>query len=196
MDPDGFRSLVGDFVGDNADPALWDALTDPSMISRTRRCLGAIHQDLLAQLTLRNADLDEFRAVCFKRGEEGKRDFFDRKAEEAEWRGRLAGYRRLVERRMAFVNSRIDRRPQAPFGPGGTKNARKHNRATLETLARAVTEHQRAVAAGDGAEAADEKLWDCLTSVTAIAANGDEVPLTEWLEYLDDLREDEEGGRP
>jgi hypothetical protein len=193
MSADDFRELVEDSVGREADPALWDTLTDPAVISRTRRCLGGIHQDLLAQLALRNTDLDEYHAECLARGEQGRRDWFARKGEEAEWRGRLAGYRRMVERRIAFVNSRIERKPQTPFGAGGTKNARKHNRAALETLTRAVMEHKRAVTSGDGDESDDERLWACLARVTAIAADGEEMPLAEWLEYLDDLRESEGG---
>jgi hypothetical protein len=187
MSADDFRELVEDSVGPHADPALWDTLTDPAVISRTRRCLGGIHQDLQAQLALRNTELEEIRV------REGPRRFFALKAEEAEWRGRLVGYRRMVERRIAFVNSRIERKPQVPFGPGGTKNARKHNRAALETLTRAVLEHKRAVTSGDGDESDDEKLWACLARVTAIAADGEELPLAEWLEYLDDLRENDDG---
>jgi hypothetical protein len=189
MDPDDFRELIEDSVGDDADPALWDALTDPSVISRTKKCLGGIHQDLLAQVTLRNADLDEYRAECLTRGEEGKRDFYARKGEEADWRRRLAGYRRLVQYRIALVNSRIDRRPQMP---SGSKTARMHNFEALENLACAVAGHERKVTSGTGDERDDEALWDCLTTITAIAGNR-EMPLAEWLEYLEDARESSEG---
>ena len=191
MSADGFRELVENSVGPDADPVLWDALTDPAVITRTRKCLGGIHQDLLTQIALRNAGLDEFRAECLARGDAGRRDFFDRKAEEAEWRGRAAGYRRLVERRIALVNSRIQQPAHAPYGAGGTKNARKHNRQALEKLARAVAEHQRRVTSGNGSETDDDALWDCLRTITAIAAGGEELPLAEWLEYLEDVRDED-----
>jgi hypothetical protein len=191
MDPDDFRRLVEDSVGNHADPALWDALTDPRVIVRTRKCLGAIHQDLEAQLALRNADLEEFRSECFARGEEGKHDFFARKAEDAEWRRRVTGYRRMVQRRIALVDSSVYRPAHPPAGTG----TRKQNQAALEVLTRAVMEHRRAVTSGRGDESDDQKLWACLEQITAATAKGGEMPLAEWLEYLEDVRENEGGDR-
>ena len=185
MSAEAFSRLIQDSAGDHADPALWDALTDPSVITRTRKCLGAINTDLEAQLSLRNADLDEIRAGCLLRGEEGYREFAALQAEQAEWRRRVAGYRRHVQRRIALVNSRT---PRPARGAAGMKSARIHNFGALEKLARAVADHERKVTSGDGDESDDEALWDCLASITAIAANR-EMPLAEWLEYLEDVRE-------
>jgi hypothetical protein len=190
--PDEFRDLIEGSVGNDADPALWDALTDPAVISR-KKCLGSIHADLQMQATLRNAELEEVRADCLGRGEEGKREFFAFKAGQADWRRRVAGYRRMVQRRIALVDSCICRPAHPPAGTG----TRKQNQAALEALARAVMEHRRAVISGRGDESDDENLWDCLTRITAATARGGEMPLAEWLEYLDDVREDSEteGGR-
>jgi hypothetical protein len=93
---------------------------------------------------------------------------------------------------MAFAKARIphDPQPASPFGAGFSKNARKHNRASLEKLAAAVAEHRRKVTGGDGDEGDDDALWAHLESVTAITRTGEELPLAEWLEYLDDARED------
>jgi hypothetical protein len=192
LSPDEFGELIRANLGKEADPALWDALTHPAVINRTKTCLTSIITDLVNQQQQANAELEEFQGECFARGEEGKAEFFAFKAEQAEWRRRIAGYRRMVEKRLAFVKARIAQsaRPQSPFGAGFTKNARKHNRAALEKLASAVAEHRRRVTSGDGDESDDEALWACLGSVTAIISTGEELPLNEWLEYLEDARED------
>lgn len=193
LTPDEFSELIRANLGQEADPALWDALTEPAVISRTKTCLTSIVTDLVIQLQQANAELEEFQGECFARGEEGKAEFFAFKAEQGEWRRRIAGYRRLVEKRLAFVKARIPRsaQPESPFGAGFTKNARKHNRAALEKLASAVAEHRRKVTSGDGDESDDEALWGCLESITAIARTGEEMPLGEWLEYLDDQRDED-----
>jgi hypothetical protein len=191
LDPEDFSSLVLASLGPETDPAVWDALTDPLVITRTKQCLGSIHADLQTQLARANTELDEIRADCLGRGDTGKQEYFDARAAQSDWRHRTAGFRRLVERRMAFVKSRaasmIVVQPKNP--PGYSQRARKHTRASLELLARAIAEHQRRVTSGDGDEDDDETLWRTLTEVTAIVASGQEMPLTEWLEYLDDTRE-------
>jgi len=48
------------------------------------------------------------------------------------------------------------------------------------------------VLSGSGGEGDDEALWEHLTTVTAITAGREEMPLTEWLEHLDDLRENDD----
>jgi hypothetical protein len=195
MGPEDFGALIIASLGKETAPEIWDVLTDPAVLPRTRKTLGSLHASVLTQLAAANDVLDEIRAEGMQIGEEGKLRYFAAKNEQAEWRRRAAHWRRMVESRMALVKSRTPRGPRQqpqPYGPGGTKNARKHTRAALETLARAIAEHERAVTSGEGDESDDEKLWDCLESVTAITGDGEELPLTEWLEYLDELREDED----
>lgn len=195
MDHETFSTLVSKSLNRHANPALWDALTDEPVISRTKDCLGALRLDLQDQLTQANAELDQVRANCMALGDDGKEQYLAAKAAQAEWRSRLIGFKRMVDQRIAFVRSRNPAAvPQkhAPFGAGFTKVSRKHNRQALEKLARAVAEHRRRVLSGKGDEDDDETLWACLSSVTAITADGDELPLREWLEYLDDVRDDGE----
>ena len=152
------------------------------MIARTRQCLGSLHADVQNQIAIANTELDEA----------ADRDEYRRlKAGQADWRRRTIGFRRMIEKRIGLVRSRIPApAPQSPFGAGFTKTARKHNRAALEHLARAVAEHRRRVLSGDGSEDDDETLWQCLTTVTAISRDGEALPLAEWLQYLDELQED------
>jgi hypothetical protein len=194
MSPEDFAALIEASLGKDTPPEVWDALTDPAVIPRTRKTLGSLHASVLTQLASRNDQLDEIRAEGFQLGEEGRQRYFAAQDEQAEWRRRAAHWRRLVETRIALVKSRTPRGPRqqpAPYGPGSTQAARKHNRAALEQLGRAITEHKRIVTSGDGDESDDDTLWECLETVTVIAATGDEVPLGEWLEHLDDLREDD-----
>lgn len=197
MNSDDFGALVRDALGPGAPGVLWDALTSPEVINRTRAVLGGLRADVQNQTALANTDLQQAKADGLRRGDEGKQDYFDARAEQAEWRKKALGFQRLVEKRLALVKSRTPRPPvpvqgHMPYGPGGTKNARKHNRQALELLARAVALHRSRVISGDGDEKDDDSLWECLRTVTAVNAGGEELPLEDWLDYLDEVREDGE----
>jgi len=194
MAQEDFEALVAASLGRDADPQVWEALTDPAVIHRTKNYLAAVRVDVQNQLTQANADLEEIRADCLRRGEEGRQEFFAARSAQAEWRQRTAFFRRLVERRLAMVKGQLHAQApkHIPSAPGAGKKARKHNRAALETLARAILAHRHRVESGEGDEDDDEVLWAHLTSVTAITGSGEELPLTRWLRYLDDLREDDD----
>lgn len=195
LSQEDFENLVSTSLGREVDPEVWDALTEPLVIHRTKNYLTGLRADVQNQVAAANAQLEEIRAECMSRGGEGRREFSEAKAAQADWRQRTAHFRRLVERRVAFVKARLAaQNPKGPASaPGTGKVARKHNRAALETLARAVLAHRDRVLSGEGDEGDDEALWALLTSVTAITGSGEELPLTRWLRYLDDLREDEDG---
>jgi hypothetical protein len=195
MDPDDFEALLRSLLGPGAPPAAWDALTSPEVIERTRVLLTGWRVDVQSQLAVANTDLRQAQAEGMKRGDEGKRDYLDARSGQDEWRRRALNFQRLVEKRMALVKARTPH-PQAqkhtPYGPGGTKPARKHNRQALEDLARAVALHQSRVISGEGGEDDDDNLWDCLRSITAVNAGGEALPLIDWLDYFDEVREDDE----
>lgn len=184
LGPNEFQELIRDNLGREADPALWEALTTPEVIHRTKDYLGSLIADLVTQAQGATAALLKHQAECFPRGEEGKADYIAAKAKDAEWRGRLYGYRRLAETRLAYVKARVPRpaQRQSPYGAGFSQRARKHNRAALEKLASAVAEHRRRVTSGE--------------EITAITSAGEELPLTEWLEYLEDQRDDADADLP
>jgi hypothetical protein len=191
MLPDAFQDYLEEAIPPETGADVWDALTNPQVIHRTRNALGQLQQKLLAQVQHANATLEQVRLEGFERGEEGKQDYFAFQAEQADWRRRIAGYRRLVDRRMTFVKARIPR-PAAPVQGEISKKVRKHNQAALEALARAVARHRERVLSGSGDESDDETLWKHLTTVTAITAGREEMPLAEWLEHLDDMRENDD----
>lgn len=198
MDPETFSAYIRDRIGADADPEEWEALTSAPVIARTKAALGSLDRDLLGQLSEANRVLEEVRSQGHELGEEGRETYFRVKGAQADWRRRVTGFRRLVLRRMAQVRDctamqqaqRAAANPPAP--PGWGKRARIHNRKALEQLARAVQAHQRAVLNG-GDEDDDEALWDALESITAMTARAGELPLAEWLEYLEDQRDEEQG---
>lgn len=174
---DDFDAIVCASIGKEAHPAVWDALTDPAVISRTRTALAALNSDAEHQLALANASLDIS-------GGGGKQAYFDAKAERAEWRRKALGFRRLVQQRLAFVNSRI---PRPANQPPGSKDARRRYAEALEALARAVAAHRDKVLSGD-----DDTLWDCLDQIAVPDGKGGERPLAEWLVFRDEVREVDE----
>jgi hypothetical protein len=106
LDAESLGDLIRASLGPEADSGLWDALTDPTVISRTKAILDALDADLLSQVQQANSDLDEARARCLALGYAGRQEFADAKAGQADWRRRTAGFRRLVLRRKAFVKER------------------------------------------------------------------------------------------
>ena len=182
LDGDDFDAVVRASLSPKADPAVWDALTDPAVISRTRAALAALNSDAEHQLALANASLDVS-------GGGGRQAYFDAKAERAEWRRKALGFRRLVQRRLTFVNSRIPRPAQQPSGSGV---ARRRYAEALEALARAVAAHRDRVLSGEGGEDDDDTLWDCLDRITVADGKGGDQPLADWLDFLDEVREDGE----
>jgi hypothetical protein len=189
LGPDDFDTLVRASLGRDADRAVWDALTDPAVINRTKLALAAIHTDVQNQLNLANTDLATAKAGGYALGEDGKQAYLAVKADQGDWRRRAIGFRRIVEQRVAFVKSRI---PQQAPQPPGAHATRKRNQDALEKLARAVTAHRDKVLSGEGGEGDDDTLWDCLDSITAVTMRGGEMPLAKWLDWLDEVREDDE----
>lgn len=182
MEADDFKAVVSASLGREADPAVWDALTDPAVIARTRVTLAVLNSDAERQLALANAALDIS-------GGGGKQAYFDAKAERAQWRRKALGFRHLVQQRLALVNSRIPRPPNQPAGSGAAK--RRYAEA-LENLARAVAAHRDKVLSGKAGLDDDDDLWDFLDQITVSDGKGGEQPLAQWLAFLDEARETDE----
>lgn len=189
MGQEDFERLVRGSVRGDTDPAIWEALTAPEVILRTKACLSATSSDVQNQIAMSNADLQQKQVEGFRLGPEGKQAYFEAVGEKAAWRKRALSYRRQVDRRLAFVKSRMP--SNKPTGPTGSASMRKHNQEALEKLARAVAAHRDRVLSGEGSEDDDEKLWGCLEDVTAVSVRGGEMPLGEWVDWLDGIRDED-----
>lgn len=185
LDPETFNQFVIDSLPIGTDAAKWEALTDPRVIARTKASLTGLLSDVIGQLAEANAR---------RQAAHGRRGFIELEADEADWRRRAIGFRRMVERRLNFVKGRLAviHAEQPKSAPGAGKQGRRQVRRALETLARAVVEHRQRVMSGEGDEGDDERLWDHLTTVTTVNRLGEELTLAEWLEYLDDVRDEED----
>lgn len=175
---DDFAVLVRASIGREADTAVWDALTDPAVIARTKVALAAIHSDVENQLSLAGATLQAVTG--------GREAYFGAKAAQAEWRRKALGFRRLVQLRIALVKQRTPRPANQPSGSG---IARRRYAEALEKLARAVAAHRDRVLSGDGSEDDDDDLWDFLDEITVPDGKSGEQSVADWLAYLDKIRE-------
>lgn len=199
-----FRVLVRTAVGRDGATVIWDALTGPMVIARTKAVLTDFNRDVEGQLGIAAAALIEARA-------EGREKYLDVKAANAEWRRKAMTFRRLVQHKLALVKARAISHPKQPPQasplpapwtsqplpgtipqPPGSKVARQRFREGLEELARAVAAHRDKILSGHGEEDDDDDLWDFLDKITVPAGDGTEQPLTQWLTHLDKVRE---GGR-
>lgn len=185
LSPEDFEKVVTRALPYRANPGVWDALTHLSVISRTRTCLGSLSTSVQAQLSEKNAELEQVRAEGQASGPEGKKAYFAAVNAQAEWRRRTLVFQRSVHNRLALVKSRTPKGPTQPQSPdsGAGKRARAHNRNALAGLARAIAGHRREVRAGDR-DVADKVLWRHLAAVTVIDQAGDEVSVADWLEDL------------
>jgi hypothetical protein len=168
LDDAAFREVVDQYVPKRSDPdgIVWEALHDPAVIARTYTTLVEMVRETDNLLTTRAAELDALRQECYRRGEAGKRDWFDAEAEHKVWRGRALAWKRALEARLMVAkehrrDARIDRNAQQ--FPRDDQTAR----AVLSRLGLAVHRHEVASKAeGINPEPHDTALWAALDQLT------------------------------
>jgi len=82
----------------NEDEAAW--LRSGEVAKSWRSCLVTFKQDVEKQFALRKADLGTFQQECMRRGESGKQDYFQEKADHEEWKAQAGHYKCLIEKRI------------------------------------------------------------------------------------------------
>jgi hypothetical protein len=144
------------------DPEVWAALTDPSNLERTREIIVNVHQRTGNTLRTRKSKRDEFQQECFTRGEAGKRDWYESRAEYENWRRRAANFHQCMQRAISEL-SKLQRK----VNRDSNMNLAQENRETLRKLSIAVQRHQ-AMRAKTGQIAAQEdyELWQLLDTLT------------------------------
>jgi hypothetical protein len=73
------------------DGTVWSALHDLAVIGRTYTTLVEMVREIDNLLTTRAAELDALRQECYRRGEAGRRDWFQAEADHKVWRSRRSG---------------------------------------------------------------------------------------------------------
>jgi excisionase family DNA binding protein len=99
-DPE-FQDLVGRDVRGNSTPEEHALLRAAQNVQLWRDGLRAILSDLQTQFAERKATAEKFRTECFRKGESGKKEWFDYKAELDAWRGGALRFKRSVELQLA-----------------------------------------------------------------------------------------------
>ncbi len=168
LDDPTFREAVNQHVPKRSDPdgTVWAALHDLAVIGRTYTTLVEMVRETDNLLTTRAAELDALRQECYRRGEAGRRDWFQAEADHKVWRSRALGWKRALEARLMVAK---DRNREARI----ERNAQQHPRddqtarAALCRLALAVHRHQAASRAEDiSPQPHDQALWEALDQLT------------------------------
>lgn len=162
------------------DPRVWELITSPQRIGRTRQTLTNMVQRTANALNKRRLERDEFRAECFRRGDAGKQDWFDTQVEYEQWRRRAANFIRTAQGALAEV-----RRIEKDHNRASNRRANLNYRELLRQLSVAVHRHQAAHArAGGVAEQHDYELWQILDRITVPVGSGggEEVTLRNMLD--------------
>ena len=155
------------------DPAVWDLLTSPEHIARTRTLLGQVHARTANALRRRKAEREEFHQECLKRGQAGKQEWFETGPEYEKWRRGAASFHQTVQAAISEIGKK-----QRTQNRDSNHLSRAEERETLRKLAVAVSRHQAEHArSGEIAGQEDYELWQLLDQLT-VPCGPDHTPTT------------------
>jgi hypothetical protein len=162
------------------DPQAWQLLTSPDHINRTRETLTMVNQRTASTLRRRKTEREAFHQECRQRGAEGKREWFETKAEYEEWRRKAAWFHQTVLSAISELSKLTRDRNRA-----GNQLQQDESRETLRKLAAAVNRHQAAHAkSGQIAGQEDYELWQLLDRLTVpCGPNQDPTTLRTMLDF-------------
>lgn len=144
------------------DADVWEQLTCPDSIERTRAVLTNVNQRTAVTLRRRKTERDEFQAACYARGEAGKRAWFESRPEYEKWRRGAASFHQLVLGAISELG-----KAQKAQNRSTNSQHRDAARDTLRELSTAVRRHQALHAkAGTIAGQEDYELWQLLDRLT------------------------------
>jgi hypothetical protein len=139
------------------------ALHDPAVIERTCVTLTQLVTRVNAQLSRRNAELEQTRQQCWQMGEAGRRVWFDAKARHDTWKAKACGWKREAEARLLTAK---EHRRRLRMEHNGQHRDDQPAREALRRLALAVHHHQRASRAQRiDPEPHDRLLWAALQEI-------------------------------
>ena len=176
------------------DPIIWELLTSPEHIERTRTGLNNVHQRTAATLRRRKNERDAFEQECRARGEDGKQEWFATRPEYERWRRGTAGFHQMVQSAISELGKLQRRQNHRAVTQQGTQAARE----SLRKLSIAVQRHQAAHArSGTIAAQEDYELWQLLDRLTVpCGPNQEPTTLRTMLDfYWTDVEEQTDADR-
>ena len=163
LDDEQYAELVtGNINPRTRDAAVWEALTSPDYLERTRATLTSVNHRAASAMRRRKTEREAFHQECLRRGEAGKQEWFNTRPEYEEWRRKAAFFHQTVLTAISELTKLTRDRNRA-------SNRRNHDesRETLRKLAAAVNRHQAMHAkSGQIAGQEDYGLWQLLDRLT------------------------------
>jgi hypothetical protein len=171
LDDEHYRELVMENAHPPArDPEVWAALISPTNIERTHEAIDNAFQRVTATLRKRRGERQAFQNSCYKRGPEGKQEWFASKSEYDDWRRRAVNYLRTMQNCLSEIS-----KARKGINRASNHNLAGQHRESLRQLAVAVQKHQALHArAGGIAEQCDYELWRLLDQLTVPCGAGQE----------------------
>lgn len=168
--------LIEDRLGMEHD---WSNLYTGDNVTVLRSVLTAHIVDLNLQFSEQNAHMDVLHEDCLSEGVEGKRRFFQERAEHRAWKASATYFKRLMERRLAEVRRLDDIHRRSLHAQNESERAQQ-SRDLIRRLAVAIAGHQDATSRDGGPSKADLELWMVLDR-ERVPVGGREASLTEML---------------
>ncbi|MGW0948521.1 hypothetical protein ACWD4O_39025 [Streptomyces sp. NPDC002623] len=172
--------LIANLSLRHRDPAVWEQVMSEALIGRTRKALGEIHQRTANSLRKKKSEREEFHQDCWRRGEAGKREWFQTLPEYETSRRKAASFHQRVQATIAQVT-----KIQRDRNRAGNHLNLNESRETLRKLAVAVQRHQAMHAkSGEIAGQEDYELWQLLDRLTVpLGPNQDPTTLRTMLDF-------------
>ena len=163
LDDDQYSDLLTSQVHPRfRDPDVWNTLTSPQHIERTRSILVDIHQRTANTLSRKKAERDAFELECRARGAAGKAAWFESRPAYEDTRRKTALFHQKVQQAISEIG-----KIQRTQNRATSHHASNAARVTLRKLAMAVHRHQAQHAkSGTIAAQEDYELWQLLDRLT------------------------------
>ncbi|MFR9794266.1 hypothetical protein ACL07V_37530 [Streptomyces sp. MB22_4] len=163
LDDDQYEDLaIAQAHPRSREPEIWNLLTSPEYIDRTRTILNNVHARTAAAMRRRKAERELFHQECHARGAAGKQEWFATRPEYEQWRRGAAGFHQMVQAAISELGKIQRSHNRAVTNQGGHVA-----RDVLRKLAVAVHRHQAMHAkSGELAAQEDYELWQMLDQLT------------------------------
>jgi hypothetical protein len=156
----------------------WLALTDASVVERTRAVLVRMQDQLDNSIRRKTNAHKEFQLECFAKGARGRSAWLRADAEFKTWRGKAVTFRWSIAERLRFIRDSLAaaRRTVGDSLAG--------YRSVVRDLALAVERHRHASLASEIVpEGHDRQLWSTLDSLTVpVGPQGKPATLNSMIE--------------